>query len=94
MIRNFHSFFCSCILIVVVNATSCFAQYETDLSVTLNEDNQELDIRQEFTYYNNSNYNLGTIYFNDWANAYSDKNTGLAKRFAQEFKKSLHLAKA
>ncbi|TLP74138.1 M1 family metallopeptidase [Maribacter sp. ACAM166] len=52
-----------------------------------------MEIRQEFTYYNNSNYNLGVLYFNDWANAYSDKNTGLAKRFAQEFKKSLHLAK-
>ncbi|TLF44753.1 M1 family metallopeptidase [Maribacter aurantiacus] len=36
---------------------------------------------------------MGIIYFNDWAHAYSNKNTGLAKRFAQEFKRSLHLAK-
>ena len=70
-----------------------YAQYETNLTVNLNEYSKELEIRQEFTYYNNSNYNLGVIYFNDWANAYSDKNTALAKRFAQEFKKSLHLAK-
>lgn len=73
--------------------TSGYAQYKTDLTVSLNEYSKELDIRQEFTYYNNSNYNLGVIYFNDWANAYSDKKTALAKRFAQEFKKSLHLAK-
>ncbi|QCX02327.1 M1 family metallopeptidase [Aggregatimonas sangjinii] len=33
------------------------------------------------------------IYFNDWANAYSSKNTGLAKRFAEDFRRSLHLAK-
>ncbi|SFR83417.1 M1 family aminopeptidase [Maribacter stanieri] len=94
MIRNFYSFFCTCILLLVANVTNCYAQYETNLTVSLNEYTKELDIRQEFTYYNNSNYNLGVIYFNDWANAYSDKNTGLAKRFAQEFKKSLHLAKA
>ncbi|WP_339667210.1 metalloprotease, partial [Maribacter arcticus] len=74
--------------------TKGYAQYKTELTVSLNEYTNELDIRQEFTYYNDSNYNLGVIYFNDWANAYSDKNTGLAKRFAQEFKKSLHLAKA
>ncbi|RRQ49035.1 metalloprotease [Maribacter algicola] len=36
---------------------------------------------------------MGIIYFNDWAHAYSNKNTGLAKRFAQEFKRSLHFAK-
>ncbi len=70
-----------------------FAQYETKLTVNLNHVTKELDIKQEFTYYNNSSYSLGQIYFNDWAHAYSNKNTGLAKRFAQEFKKSLHLAK-
>ena len=73
--------------------TSLYAQYCTELTANLNEYTKELSVRQEFTYYNSSNYNLGVIYFNDWANAYSDKNTGLAKRFAQEFKKSLHLAK-
>ncbi len=71
----------------------CFAQYETNLTVSLNEYTKELDIQQEFTYYNDSRYNLGILYFNDWANAYSNKNTGLAKRFEQEFKRSLHLAK-
>ena len=35
---------------------------------------------------------LPVLYFNDWANAYSDKNTALARRFAEEFRKSLHLA--
>lgn len=69
------------------------AQYETNLTVRLNDFAKELDIKQEFNYYNDSNYNLGILYFNDWAHAYSNKNTGLAKRFAQEFKKSLHLAK-
>ncbi|WP_243641743.1 M1 family aminopeptidase [Maribacter algicola] len=70
-----------------------YAQYETNLTVKLNDFTKELDIKQEFNYYNDSNYNLGIIYFNDWAHAYSNKNTGLAKRFAQEFKRSLHFAK-
>jgi hypothetical protein len=81
------------LLLFLVGSTCVFAQYETKLSVSLNEYTKELDIKQEFTYYNDSRYNLGMLYFNDWANAYSKKNTGLAKRFAQEFKKSLHLAK-
>jgi hypothetical protein len=70
-----------------------FSQYETKLTVKLNEYTKELDIKQEFVFYNNSNFSLGILYFNDWAHAYSNKNTGLAKRFAQEFKRSLHLAK-
>ena len=94
MTKRLKLLFYLCIVTFVTNVCNCYAQYETDLTVSLNEYTKELDIRQEFTYYNNSNYNLGVIYFNDWANAYSDKNTGLAKRFAQEFKKSLHLAKA
>ena len=94
MVRNFQSFFLYCIILLVTNITIGYAQYNTNLTVSLNEYTKELDIKQEFTYFNKSNYNLGVIYFNDWANAYSDKNTALAKRFAQEFKKSLHLAKA
>lgn len=93
MTHKFKSLFYLIIVLVLFLGVQGYAQYETKLTVQLNEYTKQLEIRQEFTYYNNSNYNLGVIYFNDWANAYSDKNTGLAKRFAQEFKKSLHLAK-
>ena len=82
-----------CAFLFLWGMATAFAQYETTLTVNLNEYTKELDIQQEFTYYNDSRYNLGILYFNDWANAYSNKNTGLAKRFAQEFKRSLHLAK-
>lgn len=80
-------------LLFTIVVTGCMCQYETKLEVSLNDYTKELNVKQEFTYYNNSNYSLGILYFNDWAHAYSNKNTGLAKRFAQEFKKSLHLAK-
>ncbi|MFX0557927.1 metalloprotease [Maribacter sp. CXY002] len=81
------------ILLFISGVLLTYAQYETKLTVNLNHVKKELDIKQEFVYYNNSNYSLGQLYFNDWAHAYSNKNTGLAKRFAQEFRKSLHLAK-
>ncbi len=69
------------------------AQHTNDLTATLNPTTKEIHIRQAFTFHNSSNSTLSEIYFNDWANAYSDKNTGLAKRFAEEFKRSMHLAK-
>ncbi|MFS4415321.1 metalloprotease [Maribacter sp. 2307ULW6-5] len=68
-------------------------QNEIKIRATLNALANELDVSQEFVYHNNSPYSLGLIYFNDWANAYASKNTALAKRFGQEFKRSLHLAK-
>ncbi|MDT7830367.1 metalloprotease [Pricia sp. S334] len=69
------------------------AQHENILTAKLDGQTKKIDIQQEFQYRNNSDSTLHTLYFNDWANAYSSKNTGLAKRFAEEYKKSLHLAK-
>ena len=69
------------------------AQHENVLTATLDGQSKEIQVQQEFTYQNNSNQTLSTLYFNDWAHAYASKNTGLAKRFDEQFKKSLHLAK-
>ncbi|MCK0189036.1 metalloprotease [Arenibacter sp. F20364] len=69
------------------------AQHSNKLTATLNVESKEVTIQQEIEYVNNSNDTLKLIYFNDWANAYADKNTALAKRFSEEFKKGLHLAK-
>lgn len=63
------------------------------LNVKLDGETKTLQIQQEFTYKNTSKTTLEELYFNDWAHSYSDKNTALAKTFAQQFKKSLHLAK-
>ncbi len=80
-------------LFLLLNIGTIFSQHINSLNVSLEEDTKELNIQQEFDYLNTSNDTLGILYFNDWANAYSDKNTALAERFAEEFKKSLHLAK-
>ena len=69
------------------------AQHSNTLRASLNGFTKEIDITQQFTYRNSANDTLYALYFNDWAHAYSNKNTALAKRFADEFRKSLHLAK-
>ncbi len=69
------------------------AQHTNILTANLDGETKEIAIQQEFLYENSSDATLEVLYFNDWANAYASKQTGLAKRFAEEFKKSLHLAK-
>ena len=69
------------------------AQHVNTLKATLEKESQSINIQQEFTYQNDSQDSLKVLYFNDWAHAYSDKTTALARRFAEDFKKSLHLAK-
>ncbi|MCM4168277.1 metalloprotease [Arenibacter sp. H213] len=70
-----------------------YSQHSNKLIATINEEAKEIGIQQEIQYYNESQDTLNALYFNDWANAYADKNSALAKRFSEEFKKGLHLAK-
>jgi len=69
------------------------AQHTNEIVATLDGPTHQIRIRQHFTYVNQSDKGLSTLYFNDWNHAYSNKNTALAKRFAEEFNRSLHLAK-
>ncbi len=68
-------------------------QHYNELTATIDDEAKEIAIRQKFTYVNSSGSSLKSIYFNDWNHAYSSKKTPLAKRFSEQFKKSLHLAK-
>ena len=78
---------------VFLKAGWAYSQHTNILNATLKGDSNEININQEFTYSNSSGETLELLFFNDWAHAYSNKNTGLAKRFADEFMRSLHLAK-
>ena len=69
------------------------AQHANTIEATLNKENHTILIKQELTYYNTTGITLDTLYFNDWNNAYAENKSDLAKRFREEFKKSLHLAK-
>ncbi|MFV7235701.1 aminopeptidase [Flavobacterium sp. ZB4R12] len=63
------------------------------MNVELNSESKTLNIQQEITFFNQSDDTLTSIVLNDWNNAYSDKNTPLAKRFSDEFYRGFHLAK-
>lgn len=69
------------------------AQHSNDMTATLRDSLHTIEVKQHFSYLNTSKDTLKILYFNDWANAYADKHTALAKRFSEEFKKSLHLAR-
>lgn len=69
------------------------AQHTNEMTATIDDETKEISIKQKFTYVNTSETTLDHLYFNDWNNAYSSKTTPLAKRFGEEFKKSLHLAR-
>ncbi|MEZ4810829.1 MAG: metalloprotease [Allomuricauda sp.] len=73
--------------------SSMFGQHKNEITAILDGNTQEIQIKQRFTYVNHSNSGLSILYFNDWNHAYANKNTALAKRFAEEFNRSLHLAK-
>lgn len=81
------------ILLFFLCIGKALAQHINKLTVSLDDETKELRIKQDFTYTNDSKSTLDVLYFNDWAHAYSDKNTALAKSFADHFKRSLHLAK-
>ncbi|WP_313779246.1 metalloprotease [Flagellimonas onchidii] len=72
---------------------SSVGQHQNEITATLDGISKEIHITQKFTYVNSSNSGLSVIYFNDWTHAYANKNTAMAKRFGEEFKRSLHLAK-
>ena len=82
-----------CAIFMLFPSQKTWSQHINMVNATLDGDTHEIAIQQEFTYVNTSNKTLEVLYFNDWANSYSDKNTALAKTFARQFKKSLHLAK-
>lgn len=81
----------ACLALLV--STSFHAQHYSNMEVLVNTDNKTLTVRQELTFYNQSNDTLATLILNDWNNAYSSKTTPLAKRFSDEFVRSFHVAK-
>lgn len=71
-----------------------FAQRHTNfVQANLDGEKNTITVKQDFVYFNDSDETLEELYFNDWNNAYSSNKTALAKRFGEEFKKSLHLAR-
>ncbi|MBL4746813.1 MAG: aminopeptidase [Flavobacteriaceae bacterium] len=68
-------------------------QHKIEINAVLNTHTHVLEIQQKTTYINNSNTSLDTLLFYNWANAYKDKHSPLAKRFIEDYSKSFHFAK-
>ena len=69
------------------------AQHHSKLVVEVNNETKVLTVIQELTFNNTTNDTLSNIVLNDWNNAYSTKNTPMAKRFSDEFERSFLLSK-
>ncbi|MDZ4331416.1 MAG: hypothetical protein U0945_12670, partial [Flavobacterium sp.] len=71
--------------LVLLLSVKQYAQHHSDITAELNTENKTLNIQQQITFFNQSNDTLTSIVLNDWNNAFSTKNTPLAKRFSDEF---------
>lgn len=79
---------------VLLNSIKQYAQHQSKIEAAVNLEMKTLNVRQDITFYNTSNDSIISIVLNDWNNAFSDKNTPLARRFSDEFYRGFHLAKA
>lgn len=70
------------------------AQHSIDAKVIVNTANHSLQIEEKIVFKNTSEIAISEVYLNDWSNAFSSKNTLLAKRFAENFKRSFHFEKS
>lgn len=77
--------------ILITNLLWC--QHQTKLVVELLDEKKMLTVQQEILFHNTSKDTISKIVLNDWNNAFSAKNTPLAKRFSDEFVRSFHLSK-
>ena len=63
------------------------------MNVKVDTEKKLLYVNHLLTYNNTSNDTLYNLILNDWNNAFSSKNSALAKRFSDEFSRVFHLAK-
>jgi hypothetical protein len=90
-LKSFHKN--SIILLVLFASLKQYGQHNSHLVVEANTTQNTLTIQQEIVFFNQSEDTLTSIVLNDWMNAYSSKNSPLAKRFSDEFYRGFHLAK-
>ncbi|WP_298516385.1 metalloprotease [uncultured Kordia sp.] len=72
---------------------TAFGQHKNEVTATLSAESNLINVEQKITYTNETGTTLSEIYFNDWSHAFSGKDTPLAKRFAEEFRRNFHLAR-
>jgi len=78
------------LLCLLFLASKQYAQHHSQIHVEVKLDNKTLIVNQEIEFYNQSKDTISYIVLNDWNNAYSSKNSPLAKRFSDEFYRGFH----
>ncbi|MEM6686356.1 MAG: metalloprotease [Bacteroidota bacterium] len=73
-------------------SVTAFGQHKNTVTATLQTDTNILNVVQKITYTNETGISLSEIYLNDWSHGFSGKDTPLAKRFSEEFRRNFHLA--
>jgi len=69
-----------------------FSQHKINASVHIKEDIRNWEIRQQIVFNNKTDQTLKSIYLYNWLNAFSDKDSPLANRYAEEFVRKFHFA--
>lgn len=77
---------------LLISSVQLHAQHFNRIFVEADTEKKILQVKQEITYYNQTADTLTSIVLNDWNNAYSAKDTPLAKRFSDEYVRAFHLA--
>ena len=80
-------------LVIIFITAKHYGQHHSKMTVEINTEKKIITVFQELTFNNESTDTLSSIVLNDWNNAYSSKNSLLAKRFSDEFIRNFHLAK-
>ncbi len=80
-------------LVLLLFSCLCFSQHNSTITVRVNQVEKTLLIQHELSYVNSSNTTINSIVLNDWNNAFSSKDSYLAKRFSDEYVRAFHLAK-
>lgn len=80
--------------IFIFSFCAFFYAQENSISIkaSLNTDKDELLIKQEIVFVNDSDSTLTNIYLHNWANSFRDRKTPLSKRFIKDYRKNLYFA--
>lgn len=79
-------------ILLLLCSVQLHAQHLVRIFAEVDTEKQVLAVKEEITFNNQTNDTLHSVILNDWNNAYSAKDTPLAKRFSDEFVRAFHLA--
>lgn len=83
-----HFLFC-----FILGFSICYGQRQkVTADISVSENLKHLKVNSQITFKNNTEKSLDTLYFYDWNNAFSSKESPLAKRFAEEYVRKFHFS--